>query len=201
MKILFIFLTFFTSLSIPETTLLSLCNVEVNSVSVTGNVGFSTEGGLDLSDACVTFGGSASICDDDDDDDDDDELTTLRFTAQSGGCGDRDLLIEPTDPHTLQSIEDIYNLSALNAGNNIEKSIPLAYPNPSNGEFTLTNLDAGYEITLINSKTGEIIKSYKSNSQGDDLTIETNGLEAGSYYIKTINENSKTDFTQTIIIK
>ncbi len=134
-------------------------------------------------------------------DDDGNELATLSFTAQSSGCGEGDPLIEPTDPHTLQSIEDIYNLSALNAGNNIEKSIPLAYPNPSNGEFTLTNLDAGYEITLINSKTGEIIKSYKSNSQGDDLTIETNGLEAGSYYIKTINENSKTDFIQTIIIK
>ncbi len=198
MKILFILLAFFTSLSIPETALVNLCNIEINAVSVTGHVGFSTEGRLDLSDACVTFGGSVSICDDDDDD----ELATLRFTAQSGGCGDRDLLIEPTDPaHALQSIEDIYDLSVLNAGNNIEKSIPLAYPNPSNGKFTLTNLDTGYEVSLIDSKTGKIIKSYKSNSQGDDLTIETNGLEAGSYYIKTVNKNLKTDFTQTIIIK
>ncbi len=195
MKILFILLTSFTSFTTPDAAIFSLCHVEVNSVNVSGTVGFS-DGEIDLSDACVTFTGTVSVCDGSGN-----ELGSLSFTAQSSGC-DEDPLIEPNDPtHTLQTIEEIYDLSALNEGEDIEMSLPLAYPNPTNDRFTLTNLAAGYEISLISSKTGGLVQSFKTNSQGEDITIDTSQLEPGTYYLNTINKDLKTNITQTIVVK
>ena len=179
-----------------EEAVLGLCKIEVSSVSVSGSIGLSSDGGLDLSDACVTFHGSATICDDDGN-----ELAELSFTAQSDGC-DEDPLISPNDDpaHTLQSIEDIYNLSALNGGQVLEKSIPLAYPNPSNGNFTITNLESGFLISLIDSETGEILRTIKTKEEGEDVNIETKDLKPGTYFLKTISKDGKTNVTQTIII-
>jgi len=88
----------------------------------------------------------------------------------------------------------------LNEGEDIEMSPPLAYPNPTNDGFTLTNLAVGHDITLINAKTGEIVNSFKTTLEGEDIEIETNQLEAGTYYLETINKNLKTDVTQTIVV-
>jgi len=90
MKFLFILLTFFTSFSTPDAAVFSLCHVTVNSVNVLGTAGFS-DGELDLTDACITFSGTVSVCDGKGN-----ELGSLSFTAQSAGC-DEDPLIDPNE--------------------------------------------------------------------------------------------------------
>lgn len=177
-----------------DSAAISLCNVKVNSVSVTGNVSLTDEG-IDLDDACISFNGTVGICDDDGN-----EITSISFTAHSDGCDDKPRIVSDDPLHNLQTLEDLQNLGFDNGDKDLESSIPLAYPNPANTHFTLTNLDSGCRIQLIAAKSGEVVKTFKSDKDGADIHIDTNGLQPGTYYIKTVNTDLQTDVTQTIII-
>lgn len=200
MKTLILMLTLMISnFHLPSTTSnWSLCNVTVNSVSVSGSVGYSSDSGVDFSEACLTFTGTVSVCDGNGN-----ELATLSFTALSSGCDEEDPIINPNeDPlHTLQDVEAIYNLSALNEGYEIDKAIPLAYPNPAGNVFTLTNLDAEYKIALYAAESGQLIETFKVQNDGSDLQIDVSHYKPGTYYLKTLDADTRTDFTQTIVIE
>lgn len=66
----------------------------------------------------------------------------------------------------------------------------VVYPNPTKGELNIKNVNL--EKANVYNTLGQLVKSFKLNSDIKDNNINLSGLPKGVYYIYLINENSAT---------
>jgi len=66
------------------------------------------------------------------------------------------------------------------------------YPNPSNGQITISNLSFEIESLTIIDETGRIIKTFPKNALNNDkLLIKENEISSGVYYLKIKKSNGE----------
>jgi len=161
---------------------LSLCNVSITNISVTGEVGFGTNG-MDFSNTCITITGTSDICDDGG------KVigSGLTLTLESSGCHDKRV-----SGLGMSQDQMFIPFELLGEAPEFEgKEIPIVYPNPSKGIYTLktkveglkdviklvsissgkkidvmpTKINKGYNIDLSNYPDGIYLLTYKKDGQ------------------------------------
>ena len=168
---------------------LSLCNVNVSEISVSGNLSF-TDGSWDASEACVTVTMSYDLCDQNGNT----FASGFSATSQSSGCA-KSRSSESTNQDGIYVPVGI--LGDIEVGDDIK--IPMVYPNPSSNVFTLSTVDnlKSSDVLIYNLNGRKI--SANVNSVSDGISIDLSDQKAGNYIVKfSINGTS---FTQQIIKK
>lgn len=99
--------------------------------------------------------------------------------------GDQEIAIAVTDGENTS--EQVFNLSVTNAvgvdGNSV--SDVSIYPNPTDGEFTITNV-AGADVYVFNT-AGKVVKQVESASKIQKIDLSV--FNAGSYIVKVITND------------
>jgi hypothetical protein len=98
---------------------------------------------------------------------------------------------------------EFYDSGVSTRGTNLKSISVNAFPNPATSYFTLDlkGLEAGdYSVKLYNI-LGSEVKSTPFRFNGDTkLTVETNGLDAGTYVYRIVNNKNETLATRRIIV-
>jgi trimeric autotransporter adhesin len=87
---------------------------------------------------------------------------------------------------------------ALSVAQNALDSGIQVYPNPSHGQFNISNTQDAASTIEISNLNGQVILSQKLNS-GTATTIQTNGWATGVYLLKAASNGVQT--TKKLIIQ
>ena len=167
----------------------SLCNLTITSISVSGPVSFD-ENGLDTSNACITLTGTADLCDRNNK-----VISTgLTVTVESPGCAENRLSdVGMSSNNLIIPFELLGESEAFNG-----KEVPIVFPNPSNGIFTLKTKNPELEraIRIVSASRGiELIATISNAENG--YTIDLSNYPSGVYIISyDLNGQS---FSQKVI--
>ena len=96
---------------------------------------------------------------------------------------DTDILADYQNTVTGLPVDEIYDSQSLSI-----------FPNPNTGSFTIKNLLADTDITIVNT-LGQVVFSGKVNTPEVNLK-----LEKGIYYIKS-NAGSQTSLSEKLVIE
>ncbi|MEH6534872.1 MAG: T9SS type A sorting domain-containing protein [Psychroserpens sp.] len=167
----------------------SMCNLTITSVSISGDVSFGAKG-LDLSKACITLTGTSDICDSNG------KVVSsgLTVTVTSSACSEDRMAGSGMSGDKIFIPFELLGETPKFEG----QEIPLVYPNPSKGKFTLKtskqNLkDSIKIISISNGKTVNASLIKVNNGYSIDLTRYPHGI-----YLLTYNKDGQ-EFSQKII--
>lgn len=191
MKKTIILFTLFLISAITKVQSQNLCNMVVTSVNITGNVSL-TENGLNYSEACITITGTADLCDDNG------KILAsgLTLTVQSEGCKRGRMSNTGTSPDNLfipfELLGDVPEFEG--------REIPMVYPNPNNGIFTLKTktINLKEHISIVSLSSGEKISAAITTSD-KGYSIDLSNYPSG-IYVLTFSKDGL-DFSQKIIKK
>ncbi len=168
---------------------LSLCNVNVSEISISGEMSF-TDGSWDASNACVTVTMSYDICDQNGNT----FASGFSATSQSSGCA-KSRSSDGSNQDGLYVPVGI--LGDVELGG--DTKIPVVYPNPSSNVFTLSSVEnlKSSDVKIYNLNGRKV--SANVNSVTDGMSIDLSDQKAGTYIVKFSIDG--TSFTQQIIKK
>ena len=129
---------------------------------------------------------------------------TVLAAYDSLGIGDRASLeyniSNSADPNAYKylpdfalSVIEICTISAVEFEQS--KEAVKVFPNPVQGQLTVSNISGLHQIELINA-AGQILKVFRS--MGNTYTIETSTLPSGLYFVR-VQDANKQVFTQKVI--
>lgn len=192
MKNLILVVTFLFISSIARAQSVSICNVNITDLSVNGEVGL-TNTGLDTSKMCITLTGTADLCDENG------KVigSGLTLTLESSGCNreNRTGAVGSSPDKLFLPLELLGDAPEFQG-----KEIPLVFPNPNNGIFTLKTKTPNLSdnISIVSLSNGKKVNAnIVSTEKG--YNIDLTGHPSGVYVV-TYNKNGLT-FTQKIIKK
>ncbi|WP_431133473.1 T9SS type A sorting domain-containing protein [Psychroserpens mesophilus] len=169
----------------------NICNVLITEVSITGEVGFGGNG-LDTTKACITISGTADICDDNG------KVIGkgLTLTLESDGCNQNRMSDASSSPNELFLPLELLGEAPEFQG----KEIPVVYPNPTNGIFTLKTKTLNLKESLtINSLTSGKKINAKISTTDKGYTVDLTDYPSGIYVLKYNKDGF--EFSQKIIKK
>lgn len=191
MKNLLLIFTFLFISNITKGQSVNICNVQITKVSITGQVGFGGNG-LDTTKACITISGTADICDGNG------KVIGkgLTLTLESDGCNQNRISDTSSSPNEL-----FVPLELLGEAPEFQdKEIPIVYPNPTNGIFTLKTktLNLRESMTINSLSSGKKLNA-KISTTDKGYTIDLTDYPSGIYVLKYTKDGF--EFSQKIIKK
>jgi|GEM_PF-4623084 len=191
MKKLILIFAFLFICNVTKGQSVSICNVQVTDLSISGEVGFG-ENGLDTTKACITISGTADICDGNG------KVIGkgLTLTLKSDGCNQNRMSDASSSPNELFMPLELLGEAPEFQG----KEIPIVYPNPTNGIFTLKTktLNLRESMTIISLSSGKKLNA-KIAITDKGYTIDLTDYPSGTYVLKYTKDGF--EFSQKIIKK
>jgi hypothetical protein len=121
------------------------------------------------------------------------------FNPVAAGLGLHTITYNYDDPSTQctgESTVDIYVKGCVGIGELALQDVTV-YPNPSEGEFSITGLEAGQMVSIFDAE-GKLVYSNKVNSSVQRLEVK--GLAAGTYTLRS-NKAGKEGSLTLIVLK
>lgn len=180
----FLFSSFSYAQLIPE---LSVCHSQISEISISGSVSF-VDGHWDASEACVQVTMTYDLCDQNGNT----FASGFTSTSSSSACGQKSL---PLGSRSMAVPVGLLGDIKIDE----QPEIPMIYPNPSSGDFTLTGKkDLNINDIQIFDMNGEKVNGnlYKTE---EGFQINLNENKPGTYIVK-FNKDGLS-FTQQIVKK
>jgi hypothetical protein len=100
---------------------------------------------------------------------------------------------------TASQVTEVYtnnDLTTASIENSSEINLFKVFPNPANEKVTISNIEAGSTVSLVDL-SGKIISQTTANSSS--LTIPISDFNAGVYFVRVMSENGAVGVERLVV--